>query len=47
MWTNVWKRVTYIRQIWDLDYPLKELHFSGPVKKLREAVEEKRPEMKE
>lgn len=41
------KRVTYIRQIRDLDDPLEELHFSGPVEKLREAAEEKRAEMKE
>lgn len=47
MWTSVQKRVTYIRQIWNLDDPLKELHFSGSVEKLCEAVEEKRTEMKE
>lgn len=39
--------MTYIRQIWDLDDPLEELHFSGPVEKLCEAAEEKRAEMKE
>lgn len=39
------KRVTYIRQIWDLDDPLEELHFSGPVEKLCEAAEEKRAEI--
>lgn len=41
------KRVTYIRQIWDLDDPLKELHFFGLVEKLCEAAEEKRAELKE
>lgn len=47
MWTSVQKCVTYIWQIWDLDEPLKELHFSGSVEKLCEAAEEKRTEIEE
>lgn len=31
---------TYIWKIWDLDDTFKELHFSGSVEELREAVEE-------
>lgn len=46
MWTNVWKRVPHVWQIWDLDDPLEELHFSGHVEKLCETAEEKRGEVR-